>query len=108
MPGRNGMGPRGEGPLTGRRLGNCSGEVLRDGGNPGFYGFRRGLGRGFGPGAGRRFGGWGRGFYASETPVAYGGSYEDDERTLEAQEKYLEAELHRVRSLRERKPGDES
>jgi hypothetical protein len=54
MPGFNGMGPRGEGPMTGGARGYC---------NPGYAGYGRGygLGRGFrgGFGAGT---GWGRGY----------------------------------------------
>ncbi len=47
MPALNGTGPQGQGPMTGRGLGNCG---------PGY----RGFGRGFGSGLGRGFGrGWG-------------------------------------------------
>lgn len=63
MPGRDRRGPEGEGPMTGRGLGNCSGndkvlteeEQLRGRGQRrGLFG--RGLGRGFGGGRGRGFG----------------------------------------------------
>ncbi len=55
MPGGNGTGPAGMGPMTGRGLGFCSGNsqpgyMTRPGG--GFWGF----------GGGRRGGGFGRGF----------------------------------------------
>ena len=56
MPGGDRTGPYGEGPLTGKRMGNCAGNdhpgVFRQPGN-------------WGRGAGRRFGGgmgYGRGF----------------------------------------------
>ncbi len=44
MPGQDGTGPAGQGPLTGRGLGPCG------------CGMRRGFRRGFGSGLGRRFG----------------------------------------------------
>jgi hypothetical protein len=47
MPRRNGTGPQGDGPMTGRGLGNCSGErTARVLGRSG-QGQGRGLGRGF-------------------------------------------------------------
>ncbi len=45
MPGRDNTGPLGNGPMTGRRMGNCAEETSRD-----YAGFRRfgfGRGRGF-------------------------------------------------------------
>jgi len=59
MPGGNKTGPRGEGPMTGRRLGFCAGND-----RPGFdttpgnfgYGYGRGFGRGGGMGYGFRHG----------------------------------------------------
>ena len=66
MPGGDGTGPRGQGPMTGRGAGICSGS-----GVPGFmnrcFGFARGMarrmGRGWGRGGGRGMGnGRGRGF----------------------------------------------
>ena len=62
MPRRDGTGPAGQGPLTGRGLGNCIGTR-----NTVYYG-----GRGLGLGGGRRMGmarGFG-GYYAPE-PVVY-------------------------------------
>lgn len=48
MPGRNGMGPAGFGPRTGRGMGHCAGSQGRGIG----YGWGRGnYGRGFGYGA---------------------------------------------------------
>lgn len=58
MPNRNGTGPTGSGPRTGRGAGNCAGEggTGRFGGRG--LGFGRG-GRGRGRGFGRGFGGLG-------------------------------------------------
>lgn len=75
MPNLNGTGPKGKGPLTGRRMGRCRDKdsstkesTERDdfvygrgrGGKPrggfGFGGRRRGRGRGFGRGAGSGYG----------------------------------------------------
>ena len=56
MPGGNGTGPAGMGPMTGRAAGFCAGYNMPGYGNP--Y-----LGRGFGRGAGR---GWQNRFYASQ------------------------------------------
>ena len=66
MPGGDKTGPMGEGPLTGRRMGNCTGAD-----NTGFFG--RGAGRrNFGGGMGRGNFGRGRGFNR------FGGSYQDN------------------------------
>ena len=61
MPGGDGTGPRGLGPMTGRAAGFCAGYPV-----PGYMSpipgrgwFGRGKGRGWGRGFGR---GWGRGF----------------------------------------------
>jgi len=67
MPGGDGTGPRGEGPMTGRRAGYCVGYSA-----PGYanQGPRLGLGRGLGRGRGfRRFPGYGRGLYGPAAPV---------------------------------------
>lgn len=54
MPGRDGTGPMGQGTMTGRGLGYCTGV------NAGLYGAR--MGRGIGLGMSRRMGlGFGRG-----------------------------------------------
>jgi hypothetical protein len=66
MPGFDGTGPAGMGPMTGRGAGYCGGNDAVDWRIPG-------RGRGFGPGWGRG-GGWGRGrrygnrFYAPGLP----------------------------------------
>ncbi len=68
MPIRNGSGPSGQGPLTGRGLGNCTGASNTA------YGYGRGLGMGMGPGMGRGAGcgrGFGRYYTAAPAPIAY-------------------------------------
>lgn len=57
MPGRNKTGPSGMGPMTGRGMGDCTGDEK----NGNFYGYGRGAGF-FGWGRGRGFrGGFGFG-----------------------------------------------
>jgi hypothetical protein len=66
MPGFDGTGPAGYGPMTGGGRGYCA---------PGYAGvYRRGFGGGFGYGRGRGYGrGWfGRGFGAQVPPAAFG------------------------------------
>ena len=68
MPGLDGTGPWGQGPMTGGARGYC---------NPGYSGYGRGYGRGFGRGYGL---GGGRGFRRGFGPGfvgqgAYGGWY---------------------------------
>ncbi len=67
MPRGNGTGPAGQGPLTGRGLGNCTGVQNTA------YGYGRGLGMGRGPGMGRGAGnGRGFGYYpAAPAPITY-------------------------------------
>ena len=55
MPGGDGTGPMGMGPMTGRAAGFCAGFGVPGYANPA-------LGRGFGMGFGRGRGFWGRGF----------------------------------------------
>lgn len=58
MPGGDGTGPAGMGPMTGRAAGYCSGYAAPGFANPGFgrrFGFGRGLGYGFRGGRGRRW-----------------------------------------------------
>jgi hypothetical protein len=84
MPGRDGTGPIGVGPMSGRGLGVCSA------GAPG-YGAGRGLGLGFGRRGGR---GYGRGF------GGYAASDRDDPMTrkeaLAEQKKLLKDRLDYV------------
>ena len=53
MPNRDGTGPEGKGPKTGRQMGNCKGAEPQPGFGP-ERGFGRGLGRGLGKGFRRR------------------------------------------------------
>ncbi|MBU1933247.1 MAG: DUF5320 domain-containing protein [Candidatus Omnitrophica bacterium] len=63
MPGGDGTGPMGMGPMTGRAAGYCAGNSMPGYANP-IPG--RGWGRGFGKGFGRRWAAY---------PYAYGGPY---------------------------------
>lgn len=71
MPGQDGTGPQGQGPMTGRGLGPCG------------QGLRRGFGRGFGRSFGRNFG---RGIY-------FRANYPQVSLTEAEEKKILEAEL---------------
>ncbi len=92
MPGGDRTGPEGRGPMTGRRLGYCSGNDNAGFNFPG--GFGRGRGRGFGRGFGR---GLGRGYGYSD-PV-------DDipqvERSKSSQRDEVQELKDRIRSLEE-------
>jgi hypothetical protein len=118
MPGGDGTGPAGMGPMTGRAAGYCAGYAV-----PGFmnpvpgYGFGRGWGRGFGFGVGfrgRRFGGgyWGFPYRALtygysapyQVPSAYysapygpGPSPEQELDILKGQSEYLEDSLEGIK-----------
>ncbi|MFH1283481.1 MAG: DUF5320 domain-containing protein [bacterium] len=76
MPGRNGTGPNGQGPLTGGAMGYCAGNSVETNKDSldcrGSFGFRRGWGRGwFCRGVSR---GWGRG----RVWLGYGGAWGGD------------------------------
>ena len=75
MPGQDGSGPRGEGPLSGRGFGPCGRGLAR--------------GRGLGRGLGRDFG-FGRGFGLRE-PVEL--SKEEQKKILEAEKQEIEKRL---------------
>jgi len=78
MPGYDGTGPRGMGPMTGGGRGYCAvpGTATR-------FGLRRGLGLGFGRGAwGGR--GYGRGRGYGQGRYAYGGYYDPAVRGMPA------------------------
>jgi len=79
MPGRDGTGPVGAGPMTGRGLGVCPGGV------PG-YGAGRGLGLGWGRGCG-----YGRGFGGYVASDRYGSMTRKE--ILSEQKKSLENRL---------------
>jgi len=106
MPGGNGMGPENRGPMTGRGLGNCSGN------NPpgpmargrGFgMGYARGAGRGFGRGGGRGYGGgfnggWGYRYPVVITPEEQARNLENEKNLLELRLKEVQAELEKSQS----------
>jgi len=127
MPGGDGTGPGGLGPMTGRAAGFCAGYPV-----PGYASptWGRGYGMGFGRGRGMGFGrgGWGRRnwFYATGLPgwqrasygyPAYGGagmtgayynapyppppageySREDELRALRDQSAYMEESLNEIK-----------
>ena len=81
MPGGDGTGPGGMGPMTGRAAGFCAGYPVPGYANPvGERGMGMGWGRGRGGGFGRGRGfGWGRAGYGlpayggAVNPYAYGG-----------------------------------
>ncbi len=107
MPGGNGTGPMGQGPMTGRGAGYCAGF-----GMPGYAnaGFGRGYGRGFGMGFGRGGGrgrrhwfwatglpgwaraGWGAGGYAAASPM----TDQDELDMLKAQSEQMQEELRQI------------
>jgi hypothetical protein len=63
MPGGDGSGPMGRGPMTGRGAGYCAGYNMPGFANPNFPRMGMGWGPGRGFGYGRGFGrGYGRGF----------------------------------------------
>ena len=82
MPGGDGTGPGGMGPMTGRAAGFCAGYSVPGYANPvGGRGMGMGFGRGRGGGFGRGRGfGWGRAGYglpaygSAVNPYAYGGA----------------------------------
>jgi hypothetical protein len=77
MPGGDGTGPAGMGPMTGRAAGYCAGYSVPGYMNPiagsgwGGFGYGRGWGRGRGRGWGRSFG-WRGGFYPAYGYPGYG------------------------------------
>lgn len=84
MPGRDGTGPMGKGPMGGRGFGNCAGRGATAGvqATPG-----QGFGRGFGQGGGGR--GMGRMFQAGATQggrrFGFDASNRDSDFTMENQ-----------------------
>lgn len=94
MPGFDGTGPRGQGPMTGGGFGNCAGGGAGYVGPRGGFGRGQRCGRGFGPGRGfGRFAGF------SQMPPG------EDTVSLEARLGWLEQEATRIR---ERLSGQES
>ena len=102
MPGGDGTGPMGAGPMTGRAAGYCAGY-----GMPGYansYGGRGFRGRGFGRGGGRGRRNW---FYATGLPAwARGGAYpaapgytaEQEMADLKAESAALQREIGEINS----------
>ena len=70
MPVRDGSGPQGMGPMTGRRMGNCTLDRDFAVDNNRGRGFGRGFGCGYGMGRGRRGGGF---RYNSRRGAGFGG-----------------------------------
>jgi hypothetical protein len=79
MPGMDGTGPLGQGPLTGRGLGPCG------------AGFRRGFGRGMGRGLGM-----GRRFALAGQPQQVVFSEADEKKILEQELKELELDKKEI------------
>jgi len=100
MPGFDGAGPQGYGPMTGRGLGRCNPQYGRGYGYG--CGFGRGMGRGFGRGFGRGMGRGFRGGYGWGTnaplpdyaPPAY--SSEQETADLRAEAQMLQATLAQI------------
>lgn len=97
MPGRNGTGPMGMGPMTGRGAGFCQGSET-----PAYAGF--GQGRGYCGGMGQRRGNRFRAPYQSawmmkgDTPDFYGKAEpENEKQSLSRQAEKLQAELDMVK-----------
>lgn len=92
MPGRDGTGPMGAGPMTGRGFGGC---YAGYGKGAGFAGF--GFGRGMGRGMGCR-GGFGRGFgrFYGYQPEFEAPNAVSEKELLEEQKKFLEAQLDAI------------
>ena len=102
MPGGDRTGPNGYGPMTGRRMGYCSGYQ-----GPGYWqpgpGFGRGVGRGLGLGRARGWRHFGR-FGGYPMPYAppyayYEGAQVEPERDidhLKEESHFLKEELNRI------------
>ena len=111
MPGGDGTGPGGMGPMTGRGAGYCAGYGVPGYMNPvggrGFWGGGRGFGGGFGGGRGRRnqfyatgLTGWqraGMGYPAYGAGVAPQMSKQQEVDALKGQAEYLEGALNDIR-----------
>lgn len=105
MPARDGTGPQGYGPLTGRGMGNCVGNWNHTVPRRGFgFGRGRGYGAGYGLGYGRR--------YNYPPAYAYGQSEvvrQEETQMLRAVAEDLTAELEAINkrlSILEKKNSD--
>lgn len=97
MPGGDGTGPMGNGPMTGRAAGYCTGNAMPV--------RARGLGRGFGMGArGERPRGGGYGM-----PYNAGPTSEQEVAALKAQAQHLSGVLETIkRRIKELKPSNKT
>jgi len=99
MPRGDRTGPNGQGPMTGRRMGNCVGNYVPGfnnnfGGIAGFgRGMRNGFGRGFNQGFGR---GMGRNFAFENQNLSNKEVIERELDALKSQMEYLESELKKL------------
>ena len=97
MPGGNGTGPAGMGPMTGRAAGFCAGFGVPGYANPvggrGYWGRGRGMGRG--RGFGRGFGGFGAaGLYPAN--AASGVTAEQELEALKQQAEFMQSNLSQI------------
>jgi len=101
MPGGNGTGPAGMGPMTGRGAGFCAGfgvpGFANAGGGRGFFG--RGRRMGYGRGMGRGFG-WAGAGNAGAYPVPVGQTLtqEQELESLKGQAESLENSLSQIKT----------
>ena len=120
MPGGDGTGPGGMGPMTGRAAGFCAGYPTPGYANPiggrGYWGRGRGFGRGFGWGRGA-YGGpaWGGyanpyAVYAMGYPAAFGAAPdpEQEQAALRQQSQYLQESLDAINKRIEELEGQKS
>lgn len=103
MPGGDGTGPAGMGPMTGRAAGYCAGYSTPGAANPvpgrGYgFGFGRGLGFGFRGGRGRRWAAPYAGYGVPYVPP-YGPAptRQQEMEALQSQAKYLEGVLEEIK-----------
>jgi hypothetical protein len=100
MPRGNKMGPSGNGPMTGRQMGYCSGNN-QAGNATGFGGFVRGFGRGLGFGrSGSGFGkgnGFGRGLGYGRGAGFANGSYSDNSIPNVSEKTLVENEINSIK-----------
>ncbi len=93
MPGGNGMGPMGQGPLTGRGQGQCGSGTAQRRGTGAAAGW---CGGGFGRGRGGRGGGFRNRFFAAGQPLP-AAPVQDDPEFLQQQIDVLQQRLQAVR-----------
>ncbi len=112
MPGRDRTGPQGQGPVTGRGLGQCTGRNVPWPAGAGRYGYGFGPGRGMGFGWGRRArgAGWGRGWWYDEPvyPTVREEISDIQERLsmLKEEQKWLERRMNDLKKEEGKKEED--